>query len=148
MYEDASQVANDAVSGIRTVASFCVEQKVIEAYTEKCDEPMKQGIRAGLVGGLGYGLSFLLFHFSYALCFYVGAKLVHNGEATFTEVFRVSIYYIGALLFVSFPKEHSFFIRFLPEYDVLFFSVLIIFEGFLRSGSIYNWRCKNQCNWV
>jgi ATP-binding cassette, subfamily B (MDR/TAP), member 1 len=91
MYEDASQVANDAVSGIRTVASFCVEQKVIEAYTEKCDGPMKQGIRAGVVGGLGYGLSFLLFYFSYALCFYVGAKLVHNGEATFTEVFRVSI---------------------------------------------------------
>ncbi|KAF3323002.1 hypothetical protein FCM35_KLT12991 [Carex littledalei] len=89
MYEDASQIANDAVSGIRTVASFCVEQKVIDAYNRKCDGPMKQGIRAGLIGGLGYGLSFLLFYFAYALCFYVGAKLVHNGEATFTEVFRV-----------------------------------------------------------
>ncbi|KAJ4788550.1 ABC transporter B family member 11 [Rhynchospora pubera] len=89
MYEEASQIANDAVSGIRTVASFCMEQKVIETYNKKCDEPMKQGIRTGLVGGLGYGLSFLLFYFSYALCFYAGAKLVHKGEATFTEVFRV-----------------------------------------------------------
>ncbi|KAJ3689475.1 hypothetical protein LUZ61_018639 [Rhynchospora tenuis] len=89
MFEEASQVANDAVSGIRTVASFCMEQKVIETYNKKCDVPMKQGIRSGLVGGLGYGLSFVLFYFSYALCFYVGAKLVHNGEATFAEVFRV-----------------------------------------------------------
>ncbi|KAJ1694280.1 hypothetical protein LUZ63_010978 [Rhynchospora breviuscula] len=89
MFEEASQVANDAVSGIRTVASFCMEQKVIETYNKKCDEPMKQGIRSGLVGGLGYGLSFMLFYFSYALCFYVGAKLVQNDEATFTEVFRV-----------------------------------------------------------
>ncbi|KAJ3685942.1 hypothetical protein LUZ61_015106 [Rhynchospora tenuis] len=89
MYEEASRVANDAVSGIRTVASFCMEQQVIDTYNKKCDKPIKQGIRSGLVGGLGYGLSFMLFYFSYALCFYVGAKLVHNGEATFTEVFRV-----------------------------------------------------------
>ncbi|KAJ3685941.1 hypothetical protein LUZ61_015105 [Rhynchospora tenuis] len=89
MYEEASRVANDAVSGIRTVASYSMEQKVIETYNKKCDKPMKQGIRSGLVGGFGYGLSIMLFYFSYALCFYVGAKLVHNGEATFTEVFRV-----------------------------------------------------------
>ncbi|KAJ4770415.1 ABC transporter B family member 11 [Rhynchospora pubera] len=89
MYEEASRVANDAVSGIRTVASFCMEQKVIETYNKKCDLPIKQGIRSGLVGGLGYGLSFMLLYFSFALCFYVGAKLVHNGEATFGEVFRV-----------------------------------------------------------
>lgn len=30
MYEEASQVANDAVSSIRTVASFCAEQKVMD----------------------------------------------------------------------------------------------------------------------
>ncbi|KAJ3695665.1 hypothetical protein LUZ60_001042 [Juncus effusus] len=89
MYEEASQVANDAVSGIRTVASFCAEQKVIEMYDKKCDAPMKQGIRAGVIGGFGYGLSFLLFYFTYALCFYVGAKFVHNGDATFPQVFRV-----------------------------------------------------------
>uniref|UniRef100_A0A0E0JJS3 MDR-like ABC transporter n=1 Tax=Oryza punctata TaxID=4537 RepID=A0A0E0JJS3_ORYPU len=88
-YEEASQVATDAVGGIRTVASFCAEQKVIEAYERKCESPVRQGIREGIVGGLGFGFSFLVFYFTYALCFYVGAKFVHQGVATFPEVFRV-----------------------------------------------------------
>ncbi|KAF3449845.1 hypothetical protein FNV43_RR05924 [Rhamnella rubrinervis] len=35
MYEEASQVANDAVGSIRTVASFCSESKVMEMYQKK-----------------------------------------------------------------------------------------------------------------
>ncbi|CAL4949383.1 unnamed protein product [Urochloa decumbens] len=88
-YEEASQVATDAVGGIRTVASFSAEKKVMDAYEKKCEIPIKQGIREGIVGGLGFGFSFLAFYFTYALCFYVGAKFVQQGTATFPEVFRV-----------------------------------------------------------
>ena len=94
-YEEASQVATDAVGGIRTVAAFSAEKKVMEAYEKKCESPIKQGIREGVVGGLGFGFSFLAFYFTYALCFYVGAKFVQQGTATFPEVFRVrSIFYL------------------------------------------------------
>ena len=88
-YEEASQVASDAVGGIRTVAAFSAEKKVMEAYEKKCESPIKQGIREGVVGGLGFGFSFLAFYFTYALCFYVGVKFVQQGTATFPEVFRV-----------------------------------------------------------
>jgi ABC-type bacteriocin/lantibiotic exporter with double-glycine peptidase domain len=88
-YEEASQVATDAVGGIRTVASFCAEQKVMDAYAKKCQSPTRQGMKEGVVGGLGFGFSFLVFYLTYALCFYVGAKFVHDGKATFPEVFRV-----------------------------------------------------------
>ncbi|XP_073366992.1 ABC transporter B family member 4 isoform X2 [Aegilops tauschii subsp. strangulata] len=88
-YEEASQVATDAVGGIRTVASFCAEQKVMDAYEKKCESPTRQGVREGVVGGLGFGFSFLVFYLTYALCFYVGAKFVREGTATFPEVFRV-----------------------------------------------------------
>ncbi|XP_047051167.1 ABC transporter B family member 4-like [Lolium rigidum] len=88
-YEEASQVATDAVGGIRTVASFCAEQKVMDAYVQKCESPTRQGMKEGVVGGLGFGFSFLVFYLTYALCFYVGAKFVHDGKATFPEVFRV-----------------------------------------------------------
>nr|CAB3473241.1 unnamed protein product [Digitaria exilis] len=88
-YEEASQVATDAVGGIRTVASFSAEKKVMDAYEKKCESPIKQGIREGIVGGLGFGFSFLAFYLTYALCFYVGAKFVQQGAATFPEVFRV-----------------------------------------------------------
>ncbi|CAL4975601.1 unnamed protein product [Urochloa decumbens] len=76
MYEDASQVATDAVGSIRTVASFCDEKRVVATYNEKCETLRKQGIRSGIVGGLGYGFSFLILYLTYGLCFYVGAQFV------------------------------------------------------------------------
>ncbi|KAL1805906.1 hypothetical protein ACET3Z_028974 [Daucus carota] len=49
MYEQASQVANNAVGSIRTVASFCAKDKVMAMTQKKCDSPMKSGIRLGIV---------------------------------------------------------------------------------------------------
>ncbi|CAB4306736.1 unnamed protein product [Prunus armeniaca] len=89
MYEEASQVANDAISSIRTVASFCSEKKVMDAYQKKCDAPMKQGVRLGVVSGAGFGFSFFSMFCTNALVFYVGAVLVKHGQATFEQVFKV-----------------------------------------------------------
>lgn len=90
MYEEASQVANDAVGSIRTVASYCAETRIMDTYQKKCAAPLKSGIQRGIISGLGLGFSFLVLYCSYAICFYVGALFVHNGSATFTSVFRVS----------------------------------------------------------
>ncbi|XP_077229781.1 ABC transporter B family member 9-like [Tasmannia lanceolata] len=89
MYEEASQVANDAVGSIRTVAAFCAEQKVMDLYKKKCDGPMKHGVRQGIVSGLGFGFSFFVLFCTYALSFYAGARLVGDGKATFSQVFKV-----------------------------------------------------------
>ncbi|KAF9669200.1 hypothetical protein SADUNF_Sadunf14G0083100 [Salix dunnii] len=91
MYEEASQVANDAVGSIRTVASFCAEEKVMHLYRRKCEGPMRTGIRQGMISGTGFGVSFFLLYSVYATCFYVGAQLVQHGKATFPEVFRVGM---------------------------------------------------------
>ncbi|KAK6928923.1 ABC transporter type 1, transmembrane domain [Dillenia turbinata] len=76
MYEEASQVANDAVGGIRTVASFCAEKKVMDLYEKKCKGPEKQGVRSGLISGAGFGFSFFVQFSANAFCFYIGALLV------------------------------------------------------------------------
>ncbi|PON51595.1 ABC transporter [Parasponia andersonii] len=89
MYEEASQVANDAVGSIRTVASFCAEEKVMQLYKKKCEGPMRTGIRQGLISGIGFGVSFLLLFCVYATSFYAGARLVKDGKTTFTDVFKV-----------------------------------------------------------
>lgn len=89
MYGEASQVANDAVGSIRTVASFCAEEKVMELYRKKCEGPMKTGIRQGLISGVGFGVSFFLLFSVYATSFYAGARLVEAGKTTFSDVFRV-----------------------------------------------------------
>ncbi|OIW14039.1 hypothetical protein TanjilG_11384 [Lupinus angustifolius] len=88
-YEEASQVANDAVGSIRTIASFCAEPKVMDMYDAKCSGPAKQGVRLGLVSGVGLGVSFFVLYCTNALCFYVGSILVQHGKATFGEVFKV-----------------------------------------------------------
>lgn len=88
-YEEASQVANDAVGSIRTVASFCAESKVMDLYEEKCQGPKEQGVRLGVVSGIGFGFSFLALYCVNAFLFYIGAILVQHGKATFSEVFKV-----------------------------------------------------------
>ena len=95
MYEEASQVANDAVGSIRTVASFCAEEKVMHLYRRKCEGPMRTGIRQGMISGTGFGVSIFLLYSVYGTCFYVGAQLVQHGKATFPEVFRVGISSLG-----------------------------------------------------
>ncbi|XP_013613919.1 PREDICTED: ABC transporter B family member 4-like [Brassica oleracea var. oleracea] len=89
MYGEASQVANDAVGSIRTVASFCAEDKVMNMYTKKCEGPMKTGIRQGIVSGIGFSVSFFVLFASYGTSFYVGARLVDDNKTTFDSVFRV-----------------------------------------------------------
>jgi len=92
MYEEASQVANDAVGSIRTVASFCAEDNVMELYRKKCEGPMKTGIRQGLISGSGFGVSFFLLFCVYATSFYAGARLIEAGKTTFSNVFRVLLF--------------------------------------------------------
>ncbi|VAH62871.1 unnamed protein product [Triticum turgidum subsp. durum] len=101
MYEDASQVATDAVSSIRTIASFCAEKRVVTTYNKKCEALRKQGIRTGIVGGLGFGFSLLVLYLTYALCFYVGAKFVRQGKTTFADVFKVFFALVLAAVGVS-----------------------------------------------
>ncbi|XP_010439908.1 PREDICTED: ABC transporter B family member 9 [Camelina sativa] len=89
MYEEASQVANDAVGSTRTVASFCAEGKVMDLYQQKCDGPKKNGVRLGLMSGAGFGFSYFFLYCINCVCFVCGAGLIQIGKATFGEVFKV-----------------------------------------------------------
>ncbi|GFP91251.1 ABC transporter b family member 9, partial [Phtheirospermum japonicum] len=89
MYEEASQVANDAVSSIRTVASFSAEDKVMKTYEQKCVGPLKSGVRLGIISGSSFGVGNFLLFCTQAFCFYIGAVLIQHGKASFGEVFKV-----------------------------------------------------------
>ncbi|MCL7037903.1 hypothetical protein MKW94_023395, partial [Papaver nudicaule] len=89
MYEEATQVAADAVGNIRTVASFCAEGKVFNLYQNKCNGPRRTGIRRGLISGFSFGVSFFFLFSVYATIFYAGARLLERGKITFSEVYRL-----------------------------------------------------------
>ncbi|KAL5221229.1 hypothetical protein ABZP36_025942 [Zizania latifolia] len=101
LYEDASQVATDAVSSIRTVASFCSEKRVMAIYDNKCEASKNQGTRTGMVGGLGFGFSFLMLYLTYGLCFYVGAQFVRHNKSNFGDVFKVFFALVLATIGIS-----------------------------------------------
>ncbi|KAH7353067.1 hypothetical protein KP509_19G077400 [Ceratopteris richardii] len=88
MYEEASQVATDAVGSIRTVASFCAEEKVMQIYNEKCRSPLQKGIRQGVISGFVFGTANFVMFAAYAFCFWFGARLVQQGQISFGDVFR------------------------------------------------------------
>ncbi|KAK2412279.1 ABC transporter B family member [Trifolium repens] len=89
LYEEASQVANDAVGNIRTVSAFCAEEKVMELYQNKCVVPVQTGKRQGLVSGIGFAFSIFFLFCVYACSFYAGAQLVEHGKTSISEVFQV-----------------------------------------------------------
>lgn len=101
MYEEASQVVNDAVGNIRTVASFCAQERILEIYKKKCEGPATNGTKLGLISGTGLGLSTCFLYLVYATSFYAGARLVQDRKITFTDVFRVSRYAALVFLLVS-----------------------------------------------
>ncbi|XP_020579675.1 ABC transporter B family member 4-like isoform X1 [Phalaenopsis equestris] len=91
MYEEASQVASDALGNMRTIASFSAEEKVLDLYKKKCQGPIKAGIRQGKLSGIAFGASFLLVFCVYAVIFYAGSRLVVAGKITFDKVFQAFI---------------------------------------------------------
>uniref|UniRef100_A0A8R7P8S3 ABC transporter B family member 4 n=3 Tax=Triticum urartu TaxID=4572 RepID=A0A8R7P8S3_TRIUA len=101
MHEDASQVATDAVSSIRTVASFCSEKRITRIYEQKCEASKNQGFKTGIVGGIGFGFSFLMLYLTYSLCFYVGGQFVRHGKSNFGDVFEVFFALVLATMGIS-----------------------------------------------
>ncbi|XP_076953143.1 ABC transporter B family member 11-like isoform X1 [Bidens hawaiensis] len=106
-YEEASEVASDAVGSIRTIASFGAEDKVMKLYEKKCEGPQKAGIKQGLVSGAAFGSSLFLLFVVYATSFYVGARFVAAGKTSFPKVFQV---FLGLSLAATSVSQSGSFI--------------------------------------
>ncbi|KAL3698000.1 hypothetical protein R1sor_012076 [Riccia sorocarpa] len=85
----AAQVASDAVSNIRTVASFCAEEKIVQLYAKKLKAASIANIRKGLLNGFTYGIANFCLFCGYAIAFYAGAKFALQGRVKINEVFLV-----------------------------------------------------------
>ena len=77
IYAEQSQVASDAIGNIRTVASICAEDKVMELYRKKSGTKMTHWIRLGIIS-INFGISQFGYFFTSALCFYIGSVLVEQ----------------------------------------------------------------------
>ncbi|KAK6140457.1 hypothetical protein DH2020_025800 [Rehmannia glutinosa] len=108
MYEEASQVANDAVGNIRTVASFCAQERIIEMYKKKSEGPATNGTKQGLISGIGFGLSVCLLYSVYATIFYAGARLVQDGKITmYIKLYKNAGFYALTMVAIAISTSSS-----------------------------------------
>ena len=82
-------VAIDALSNIRTIASFCAEDHVLQIHAQQCKEPMSYTTWLVIIDGIGFGvINFVLFA-TYGFSFWVGAQLVIHRLTSHAQIFRV-----------------------------------------------------------
>ncbi|XP_030388009.1 ATP-dependent translocase ABCB1 [Scaptodrosophila lebanonensis] len=76
VYAGAATVAEEALSGVRTVKAFEGEYKEVAAYKERIVDARDLNIKRNMFSGLGFGLLWFFIYASYALAFWYGVGLV------------------------------------------------------------------------
>ncbi|KAJ1984334.1 hypothetical protein H4R34_000709 [Dimargaris verticillata] len=88
-YGKAGGVAEEVISGIRTVMAFGGQESEIRRYDQKITEAMRKGIRKALIGGVGMGAINSIMFLTYALGFWYGVKLAAEGSLESSQVLNV-----------------------------------------------------------
>ncbi|OCT61132.1 bile salt export pump [Xenopus laevis] len=79
-YAKAGAVADEVLSGIRTVAAFGGETKEVDRYDRNLVYAQRWGIRKGIIMGFFTGYMWFIIFLCYALAFWYGSKLVLEEE--------------------------------------------------------------------
>lgn len=127
VYAAAGTIAEEAISGIRTVKAFEGEHKEGSAYKSQIVDARKLNIKRNLFSGLGFGLLWFFIYASYALAFWYGVGLVLKN---YDNITGYSNYDAGTMITVSV----RFCFRFVEVYS------LCVFKGiFLRYDGLHEY---------
>ncbi|GAB9477430.1 Multidrug resistance protein abc superfamily, partial [Globisporangium polare] len=83
--------AAEVLTNIRTVISLGIEKTSTAKYMELLEIPMKKGKKEAQINGVALGFSSFIMMATYALVFWYGAKLVNDGNITFTQMIRTQM---------------------------------------------------------
>eukprot|EP00198_Chlamydomonas_reinhardtii_P007903 XP_001697240.1 MDR-like ABC transporter [Chlamydomonas reinhardtii] len=90
-YADASAIAQQNISQIRTVAAYNREQAAMQQYDKALELPRKMGIRQSWLSGLSFGSVQLVFYGTYAVGLFFGAYRIVAGAYTGGQVLMVLV---------------------------------------------------------
>ncbi|XP_021755311.1 ABC transporter B family member 13-like [Chenopodium quinoa] len=100
-YYRANALAGEAISNIRTVAAFGVEEQISKQFSMHLNKPNKQAVLRGHISGLGYGTSLLLAFSSYGLTLWYASVLLKHGESNFGEIIKSFMVLITAAFSIA-----------------------------------------------
>ncbi|DAZ96538.1 TPA: hypothetical protein N0F65_011215 [Lagenidium giganteum] len=90
---DADQMASsllaEAITSMRTVASYGMERSLNSKYCSLADASKRTDVKVGLVNGLWFGMSQCVKFLNMALLFWIGGQLVKNRTIKFKDMFIV-----------------------------------------------------------
>lgn len=95
-FATANQTASEAFSSIRTVAAFCMEDKVADLYKEQLREPTKSARQRILFAGIGFGFTQLTIFAIFSVAFWYAGLEVSRGYSSFVDVMKV-----GSILLIT-----------------------------------------------
>ncbi|KAL5991267.1 hypothetical protein ACLOJK_012174 [Asimina triloba] len=86
---EGSQIASEAVVNHRTIAAFCLEDKVLGLYESAHKGPRRENIKQSWVAGLGLFIAQLITTGIIALTFWYGGRLLIQGLISPKHLFQV-----------------------------------------------------------
>lgn len=99
-YSAAANVAEEVLSGIRTVFAFCGEKAEVERYNRKLIRAKSACKRKGLLSGIGDGIMRFLFFGSNAVAFWYGVQLVLDDRDKENKEYTPAVLMIVSSFFV------------------------------------------------
>ncbi|RKP35291.1 hypothetical protein BJ085DRAFT_33983 [Dimargaris cristalligena] len=81
-YAGAGGVAEEVISGIRTVMAFGGQEREADRYHAKIKDALHDGTRKAIISGAGVGTMMLLIFLTYSLGFWYAIKLASEGVMT------------------------------------------------------------------
>lgn len=88
-YAEASSIATEALSLIRTVTAYSGQDEEATRYENSLKRAFRTSIRAAIVSGLGVGFALAIVIASYSLSFWYGSRLVRSGDISPGDVLLV-----------------------------------------------------------
>ncbi|KAJ3220825.1 (ABC) transporter, partial [Chytriomyces hyalinus] len=79
-YAEAGAVAEQVISGIRTIYSFSLQARFAVKYDQKLAKAEAADRAGGLTRGIGFGSFMLVMFCTYGLAFWYGSRLVLDGK--------------------------------------------------------------------
>ncbi|CAG7815401.1 unnamed protein product [Allacma fusca] len=99
--EEASKLAFQAVSNIRTVASLCKERKFVNMYCDALVKPHKKAVThshlLGCVWGFAQGMLFV----AYGVVLYYGAILIRDENLDYKKIFVIGEALVWSMLMLG-----------------------------------------------
>ncbi|XP_037948001.1 multidrug resistance protein homolog 49-like isoform X1 [Teleopsis dalmanni] len=128
--ENASQVAVEAISNIRTVASLGLEKSLLSYYNKQIDHANVACRRKFKFRGTVFGMGQASLFLSYGVSLYYGGWLVANKSVHYKNVIKVS----EALIFGSWMLGHAF--AYAPNVSAAILSAGRLLKLFNRAPAI------------